>query len=618
MPRCSVLLGLIVVATASAAPEDYFAIKVVDEATGRGVPLVELRTVNGIRYVTDSNGLVAFYEPGLMNQDVFFAVSSHGYEFPKDGFGFRGKKLTVTPGGSATLTIKRLNLAERLYRVTGGGIYHDSMLLGQKTALKEPTLNGQVLGSDSVLNAVHRGKLYWFWGDTNRPSYPLGNFNVPGATSALPAAGGLAPDAGVNLGYFLDDRGFAKAVAPMPGRGPTWLTTLIPLRDARGEERLYGSFIKVEPPMKVYARGLMVFDEAKQEFMKLTEIDMASPVFPNGHAIRHRDTEGEFVWFAHPFPLTRVRATAEDFQQMNQYQTWTCLKEDTSAKDAILDRDEQGRLRYKWRKNAPALTPADEARLLSAGKLKEPEIHWQLRDRATGKRVQPHSGSVYWNDYRKRWIMIAVEHWGTSLLGEVWYAEADTPVGPWAYAVKVVTHDKYSFYNPKQHPMFDADGGRVIYFEGTYTHTFSGNNDPTPRYDYNQVMYRLTLSDPRLTLPVAIYDISPGRTPERFASLEKANGKTAPIAFFALDRPGEGTVAVLADAEGLRLANTDGDAKVLFHALPPDTLDPPAATRFLYEYRHKNGARRAYSIDPQLNPTDFQRAEKPLCRVWKP
>ena len=82
----------------------------------------------------------------------------------------------------------------------------------------------------------------------------------------------------------------------------------------------------------------------------------------------------------------------------------------------------------------------------------------------------------------------------------MWYAEADAPVGPWGAAVKVVTHDRYSFYNPKQHPMFDKDGGRIIFFEGTYTHTFSGNPDATPRYDYNQIMYRLDLSDPRLAM----------------------------------------------------------------------------------------------------------------------
>src|SRR5207249_1307691 len=104
------VLGITVVATATAGRADYFTITVQDEQTGRGVPLVELRTTNQVSYYTDSNGVVAFSEPGLMGQPVFFHVKSHGYEFPKDGFGFRGKALQITPGGSATLKIKRLNI----------------------------------------------------------------------------------------------------------------------------------------------------------------------------------------------------------------------------------------------------------------------------------------------------------------------------------------------------------------------------------------------------------------------------------------------------------------------------------------------------------------------------
>src|SRR5262245_22377017 len=120
-------------ALAAAAPEagKYFTVTVVDEQTGRGVPLVELRTVHDARYYADSNGVLAFHEPGLMGQKVFFHVRSHGYEFPKDGFGFRGRALEVTEGGSARLKLRRVNLAERLYRVTGGGIYRDSVLAGR-------------------------------------------------------------------------------------------------------------------------------------------------------------------------------------------------------------------------------------------------------------------------------------------------------------------------------------------------------------------------------------------------------------------------------------------------------------------------------------------------------
>ncbi len=92
----AVVVGIALTAHADSRAADVpprprpFRIQVVDEQTGRGVPLVELRTVNQIRYVTDSNGIVAFDEPGLFNRKVFFTVTSHGYEAAKDGFGYRG------------------------------------------------------------------------------------------------------------------------------------------------------------------------------------------------------------------------------------------------------------------------------------------------------------------------------------------------------------------------------------------------------------------------------------------------------------------------------------------------------------------------------------------------
>src|SRR5438105_14106967 len=143
----------------------HFAIQVVDEQTGRGVPMVELQTTSSVRYYTDSNGLIAFYEPGLMNKKVWFGISAHGYEFAPDGFGSRGVTLETKPGGTAPLKIKRLNIAERLYRITGQGIYRDTGLLGRKPPIAQPLLNGQVTGRDGTLTAVGRGKLDWFYGD---------------------------------------------------------------------------------------------------------------------------------------------------------------------------------------------------------------------------------------------------------------------------------------------------------------------------------------------------------------------------------------------------------------------------------------------------------------------
>src|SRR5437868_2140071 len=207
------------------APGRYFAIEVVDEQTGRGVLMVELLTTSNVGFYTDSAGLVAFDEPGLMNKKVWFGVSAHGYEFPADGFGSRGVSLETKPGGTARLKIKRLNIAERLYRITGQGVYRDSVLLGRKPPVAEPLLNAQVTGQDGILTAIYRGKLYWFYGDTNRLSYALGNFSMTGATTELPQQ--IDPSAGFQLHYFTGRDGFVRPMVPIGGEGVVWLFGLV-------------------------------------------------------------------------------------------------------------------------------------------------------------------------------------------------------------------------------------------------------------------------------------------------------------------------------------------------------------------------------------------------------
>ncbi|MAB90896.1 MAG: hypothetical protein CMJ90_15785 [Planctomycetes bacterium] len=81
------ILALLVAVPLAAGQTSPFRVEVVDRATGRGVPLVELETTGGIRCVTDSAGVVAFDEVGLLGERVWLTVRSHGYTHPKDGFG---------------------------------------------------------------------------------------------------------------------------------------------------------------------------------------------------------------------------------------------------------------------------------------------------------------------------------------------------------------------------------------------------------------------------------------------------------------------------------------------------------------------------------------------------
>ena len=113
--------------------------------------------------------------------------------------------------------------------------------------------------------------------------------------------------------------------------------------------------------------------------------------------------------------------------------------------------------------------------------------------------MTPHRGSIAWNAFRKRWITVFTQIGGKhSALGEIWYAEADSPLGPWVSAVKILTHDNYTFYNPRIQTDLTPENASFILFEGTYTAEFADHAPRTPRYNYNQILYRLDLDDPKL------------------------------------------------------------------------------------------------------------------------
>tara|TARA_B100001245_G_scaffold39194_1_gene25181 strand:- start:1182 stop:3062 length:1881 start_codon:yes stop_codon:yes gene_type:complete len=609
----ALLLGLQLCALGQAEPPPsaLFAIRVVDAETGRGVPLVELETVNHLRFYTDSNGTVAFREPGLMGRQIFFHVRSHGYEYPKDSFGYRGVRLKTTPGTEAVLKLKRLNIAERLYRVTGAGIYRDNRLLGRSAPIEQPLLNGMVFGSDSVVTAVYRGKLHWFWGDTNRPSYPLGNFHVPFATSLLPGQGGLDPGLGVNLTYAVGKNGFAKEAAKMPGKGPTWIDGLVVLPDKNQRPRLLAQYVKIKSPLTVYERGVVQFNDERQQFGHRATFSKAVPLYPHGHPFLHRAADGqEYVYFAGGMPLVRVRASLASYLDPSQYETYTFLP---AGSGSDVQRNPDGSLKFEWRGGQPKLDLKQVNKLIAEKRIRAGESPVHLIDIETGKPVLTQQGSVYWNDHRQRWVMIISQSFGSSMLGEIWFAEASRPEGPWVYARKIVTHNDYSFYNPKQHPYFAKDGGRTLFFEATYTSTFSGNKHPTPLYDYNQIMYRLELDDPRLNLPVPVYE-RPGDAGSTWSTVR--HGNAAPR-FFALPKPAEGTIPIGWDEKTGRLVRLAKAADALFHA----AADPAALGRDylvpLHGWTRANQAQTIYSHDDRP-PSDekWQRSKEPLCHVW--
>jgi hypothetical protein len=481
----------------SRASDKPFRIEVIDDATGRGIPLVEADTMANQRFVTDSAGRIAFSEPGQMNGEVFFSMRSHGYQFHTDGFGSTGARLKPRPGGSATVKVRRLNIAERICRLTGIGIYRDSVLLGDTPPLAQPLSAGAVAGQDSTQTALYRGRLFWLWGDTMRLSYPLGNFRTSCAWSDLPSQGGLPISKGINFEYFTGPDGFSREMCPLERKeGVVWLAGLCTVRDEAGRERLVAHYSRRAGLEKVFEHGIALFNDEKEIFEAASSLPVADIEewrVLYGHPTHIKEGATDYLYFGETGLQTRVPARLRDVLNPASYEAWTC------AEPGGKPRRVSGRLEYAWRKDGVPVDSIREEKWLKAGLIQPAECRITPEDSASGKRITLHRGSVYWNPWRQRWIQIAVQYGGSSsFLGEVWYSEAPAPTGPWRKAVKIATHDRYSFYCPTQQPVFDEEDGRLIYFEGTYSHTFSGRAEQTPLYDYNQVLYRLDLSDARL------------------------------------------------------------------------------------------------------------------------
>jgi len=430
---------------------------VVDDDNGWPVPLVELRTTHHVRFVTDNAGVIAFDLPELMNKETWLFVEGHGYSVERDRFGYHGVRVTPKRGETITIKVRRELPGKRLGRITGGGLFAESQKFRDAPDWMIDWKEQGILGCDSVQNAAHNGKLHWGWGDTVLPHYPLGRFHMIGATTSLHPLTSYKPPIRLRYEYVTGEdsageNSTPRNIAKLPGDGPTWLSGYVSLPDRDKRNHLVAVYSKIKPPLAEYERGLCVWNDETSKFdplMKLwerTEESSKPSAAPTGHAVIWTDENDErWVLFGDPFPTLKCRAT---FEGWSNPETWQTLKPQQSVPTA--------------------------------------------NDSKTT--IKPHRGAIAWNSYRNKWVTVFTQYGGnSSYLGELWYAEADAPTGPWANAIKVVTHNKYTVYNPQLHPEFTPEGSPILLFEATYTHTFSATKDPTPRHDYNQVLYRLDL-----------------------------------------------------------------------------------------------------------------------------
>lgn len=432
------------------AAEDLFRIDVHDRENGWPVPLVEMRTTHEMRFISDNAGVIALDAPELMGRECWFHVEGHKYTVPADGFGYRGVRITPEPGGSYTLKVSRSMPAKRLGRITGAGLFAES----QRFGLHRDWQESGVFGCDSVQVARYQGKLFWAWGDTTLPHYPLGVFHASSATTPVMPLANPQPPLRLEFGYFRDGAGRIRSVAQMAGEGPTWLSGYVCLPDSAGNQRLVANYVKVKNFLDVYESGLCVWNDEATKFdhyrtlWTQSDDEPKPPPVPDGHPAFWTDPSDGRSWllFGDPFPCLKM---APDFESWETPSAWEVI---------------------------------------------EPQKSVPSRD--TGEPVIPHRGSIVMSPWLGKWVAIFTQLNGKpSTLGEIWFAVSDHPMGPWSDAVKVVTHSDYTFYNPRIHSDLCEVDGPILLFEATYTRQFAGNPSITPRYDYNQVLYRLDLDE---------------------------------------------------------------------------------------------------------------------------
>jgi len=483
----------------AAEPVKPFRIRIVDDETGRGIPLVELITTNHVSYVSDSAGQVAYDEVEQFGGDVFFNVKCQGYEPPKASFGYEGVALPVAAGAEATLKLKRINIAERVCRLTGAGRYRDSVMLGDNVPAGDRVTRGNVVGQDSIQAAIYGGKQYWFWGDTSRAEFPLGLFRTAGATTPLFRPGKDSLDRGLPYEYFTTKPGgFARAMIPYPehSEGVIWISGLAVVPNSKGVDRMVCRYSRRKGLVDQLEQGIAEFDDDKQIFVPVTHQPLDEKWrFIDSHPVVFEDGGTRYLIWGDAAMSIRVPATYEAACDPQAYEAFTCLKEGSTGKDLEVDRTADGALKWRWTRTGIPLTSEIEHRLVKAGKIKPEEMRLSPESvTEPGQRIRTAFGTVQFNKHRNCWAMITGQHGGSSsFLGEVWYSEAPSPTGPFSKAAKIVTHAGQSFYNVCHHSCLDEEGGRIVYFEGTYTNSFTQNVAPTPRYEYNQVLYRLNL-----------------------------------------------------------------------------------------------------------------------------
>lgn len=597
------------------APSQIFTLLVLDRKTNRALPGAQVITPHRT-YVTDSSGAAAIYETGVMNSHITVTLAADGYVTAT------GVPIDPTPGltRQATIDPDASQIAIRLYRINGPGIFRDRVLLGQSSS---QGLNADMMSQDGPMTTIYQGRVYWTFGDTNHESAGHSNYRGSAAASSVPDD----PERWFPLTYVHQIDGREASIAPaseFDNEGAlAWPGGLASVPDAGGTERLYSTFRIMNPRtgFDTLALGLGRYNDTTHIFERKLWFDLARPTQPGAHAFKVTSGTQSFLYYEN---LTRIAATEDGLLHPENYETFTPLRPDGTA-----EHDDTGRIRYRWRAQTAELSGDN---VTGSGASNRERLYGELRDArlepGAPHRVPIKASARDYNSFRKRYVEVITEDQPAFVpLDATWYTEADTPMGPWVYARRITGAGSRSIYNPTIAPLRKNDGAQ-LFFAAVYAAPYIPT-PPLPYYNYSVVMHMLDVSDLRTALPVPVYELT-GADNASFrlgtkAAVHPGMPAELPAPFFAYDRPAANTVpAYLVGAScrpdhGLLVGHQPALPQRYepdFYVLPGTVRNGPDDSVALYEYSLGfYPPYHVYAVDGAPEPVGFTKNPTPVARV---
>ena len=105
----------------------------------------------------------------------------------------------------------------------------------------------------------------------------------------------------------------------IPGPYPIWIGALLTVKDDAGKEHLIAYYTQVKGLEARISRGVIEFNDAKQQFdiIKKIDLDALPDVYDHPFPVTVDGTA--YFYFVGPYPSVRVKATYNDVIDLANY-----------------------------------------------------------------------------------------------------------------------------------------------------------------------------------------------------------------------------------------------------------------------------------------------------------